>query len=151
VKGDDASLADRLGEAADRFIAVIEPVSMERWHDIPAPGVWSIGKEAEHVVEAAGYHQWIVRLTIGESVSSRRPAIERQQLTTDLSPADAIALIRRRTEDGVHLLRGLTRQQLELPTRPPRAKGQRLGETIGRVLIGHYDAHRAEIEGKLAT
>ena len=36
------------------------------------------------------------------------------------------------------------------PTRPPRAKGQRLGETIERVLIGHYDMHLLDIERRFA-
>ena len=65
-------------EAAARLIAVIEPIDDERWRNPSEPGVWSIGKDAEHVAEAAVYHQWIVRLTIGQKVSSRRPALERR-------------------------------------------------------------------------
>ena len=34
------------------------------------------------------------------------------------------------------------------PTRPPRARSQVLAETIELVLIGHYDAHRDDIEAK---
>jgi hypothetical protein len=51
--------------------------------------------------------------------------------------------------EGASLILDLTHEQLDLPTRPPRARGQLLGETIERVLIGHYDTHRAEIEAKL--
>ena len=91
-----ATLAARLDEAAAALIAVIADIEADRWQHIPAPGVWAIGKDAEHVIEAAGYHQWIVRLTIGQKVSSRRPVLERKQLTTDLSPQKAVALLRRR-------------------------------------------------------
>ena len=113
--------------------------------------MWSIGKDAEHVIEAAGYHQWIVRLTIGQKVPSRRPVLERTQLTTDLSPQEAVALLRRRTEEGIELLLGLTDDQLNLPTRPPRARSQVLATTIELVLIGHYDTHRGDIEAKSRT
>ena len=144
-----AAFAERLREAAARLAAVIEPIDDERWRRVPQPGVWSIGKESEHVAEAAGYHQWIVRLTIGQKVSSRRPVLERRQMTSDLSPAEAAALIRRRAEEGARLLLDLTDEQLELPTRPPRANAQMLSRAIEEILIDHVDFHRAEIEAKL--
>lgn len=143
-----ATLAARLDEAAAALTSVIAHIEADRWRHIPALGVWSIGKDAEHVIEAAGYHQWIVRLTIGQKVSSRRPVIERTQLTTDLSPQQAVALLRHRTEEGIELLLGLTDDQLNLPTRPPRARSQVLATTIELVLIGHYDTHRGDIEAK---
>ena len=142
-------LADRLWEAAGALIAVVERVEGDRWTEVPHPGVWSIGKDAEHVADAAGYHQWIVRLTIGQKVSSKRPAIERQELTTAMTKEQAIDLIRRRTEEGTGLILSLTDDQLALPTRPPRARGQGLADTIDLVLIGHYYAHRRDIERKL--
>ena len=122
-----ATLAARLEEAATALIAVIAHTEPNRWRHIPAPGVWAIGKDAEHVIEAAGYHQWIVRLTTGQKVSSRRPALERKRLTTDLSPQEAVALLRRRAEEGAELILGLTDEQLNLPTRPPRADPRHLG------------------------
>jgi uncharacterized damage-inducible protein DinB len=142
------TLAARLDEAAAALISVVANIEPDRWRRIPAPGVWSIGKDAEHVIEAAGYHQWIVRLTIGQRVPSRRPVLERRQLTTDLSPQQAVALLRRRSDEGIELLLGLTVEQLNLPTRPPRARSQALAETIELVLVGHYDTHRGDIEAK---
>jgi uncharacterized damage-inducible protein DinB len=147
--GRAAALAARLRQAAARLVAVIEPIDDELWRHVPEPGVWSIGKDAEHVVEASVYHQWIVRLTIGDKVSSRRPTLERRSMTSDLSPREAAELICQRTEDGARLLIDLTDEQLDLPTRPPRANRQVLAETIDRVLIGHFDTHRASIEAKL--
>jgi uncharacterized damage-inducible protein DinB len=143
-----ATLAARLDAAAAALISVIADIEPDRWQNIPAPGVWAIGKDAEHVIEATGYHHWIVRLTIGQKVSSRRPVLERKQLTTNLSPPQAVELLRRRTEEGTDLLLGLTVEQLNLPTRPARARSQALAETIELVLIGHHDAHRGDIEAK---
>ena len=145
-----AALASRLNEAASRLIELVESVDAESWGRVPEPGVWSIGKEVEHVAEASGYHQWIVRLTIGEKVSSRRPVLERRELTSRHSPTEMIAMIRERTDEGARLIQSLSDEQLDLPTRPPRARGQRLAETIEQVLIAHHDGHRGDIERKLA-
>ena len=100
------TLAARLAEASAAVIAVIAHIEPDRWRHIPAPGVWSIGKDVEHVIEAGGYHQWIVRFTIGAEASSRRPVLEREQLTTDLAPQHAVSLLRRRTEEGANLILG---------------------------------------------
>jgi uncharacterized damage-inducible protein DinB len=143
-------LVARLREHAVPLVAVIEAVPDDAWNSTMAAGVWSIGKEAEHVADAAVYHQWIVRLTIGERVSSRRPAIERRQMSTALSRSEVVDLIHTRTEESAALLGALTDEQLDLPTKPPRARDGRLAETIERVLIGHYEAHRLGIEQKLA-
>jgi DinB superfamily len=142
-------LASRLDQAVAKMLALLESVRPEVWSDVPAAGVWSIGKDVEHMIEAAGYHQWIVRLTIGEPVSSRRPTLERERLTTELHPLEAFERMGRSAQEGRGLILGLTDDQLALPTRPPRARAQALADTIERVLIGHYDAHRRDIEVKL--
>ena len=108
-----------------------------RWKHVPDPPVWSIGKDAEHVAEAAVYHQWIVQRTIGQTVSPRRPAIERKTLTTTMTALQAVDLIRQRTVEGAVLISSLSDEQLALPTRPPRARAHVLADTIERVLIGH--------------
>src|SRR5918996_1446573 len=140
---------DAPAEAEARLLAVIGPIEEARWHHLPAPDVWSIGKDVEHVIGATIYHQWIVRTTIGQKVGSRRPPIERKQMKSTMTPAEAVEQIRLRTNDGVRLIDDLTDEQLDLVTRPPRAQNQRLAETIEHVLIGHYDGHRGEIKAKL--
>lgn len=147
--GRAAELAGDLEDAASGLIAVVAEIEPDRWRHVPGPGVWAIGKEAEHVVEAAGYHEWIVRLTIGDKVSSRRPVLERSRLTSELSPREVAGLLRTRSGEGAALIRGLTDAQLGPPTKPPRAGAAPLAATIERVMIGHYGTHRAELEAKL--
>ena len=144
-----SALAVDLEQAAALVVALVANVPPEHWSRVPGPGVWSVGKEAEHVAEAAFYHQWIVRMTIGQPVAAQRPRIERVHLTTDLSPRDAADLVLQRTDEGADLIRPLTDEQLALPTRPPRARDPSLAEIIDRVLIGHYRVHQAAIESKL--
>jgi uncharacterized damage-inducible protein DinB len=142
------ALAERLQSAAAALVTVVEAIDDDRWNLVPRPGVWSIGKDAEHVADAAAAHHWSVRLTIGEARPSPRPTIERRHLTTDRSQLEVAAMLRAQSAEGARLLRDLTDAQLDLPTRPPRARHETLAETIGRVVINHYEAHRAEIEVK---
>ena len=143
------ALAARLRQAATSLVTVIDAIDDDRWRTVPEPGVWSISKEAEHVAEATVYHQWIVRLTIGQKVPSRRPALERSQMTSNLSRSEAVELIDQRVEVSVRLILDLTDAQLNLPTRPPRANAPALSITVDRVLIGHFETHRAAIEAKV--
>jgi uncharacterized damage-inducible protein DinB len=144
-----AALAARLREAAAALIALVEQIDPERWEHVPGPGVWSVGKEAEHAAEGAALHRWIVRLTLGERVASGRPAVERKRLTTALPPREAADLIRQRTDEAARLVEGLSDAQLDLPKRPPGSKPRSLAEEIEGTLIGHLNHHRAAIEAKL--
>lgn len=143
-----AALVARLHSAAEALIAIVEQIDPERWLHVPKPGVWSPGKDAEHVADGAAYHQWLVRLSLGQPVPAR-PGIERKLLTARLSQREVADLLRRRTEDSANLVRGLSDEQLNLPARPPRARPRTLAQMIEGVLIGHYDTHRENIESKL--
>jgi uncharacterized damage-inducible protein DinB len=145
------ALADQLEGTSAELVRLVRRIERERWDRVPAAGVWSAGKDADHVIEAAAYHMWIVRLTIGERVSSRRPDIERKALVTDRAPAEVARDLQARTREASGLIRTLTDEQLALRTKPPRANGERLGETIERVLIAHYVVHLREIEAKLTV
>jgi uncharacterized damage-inducible protein DinB len=144
-----AKLAADLRAAAADLVSVLEGIEPDRWMQVTGVSGWSIGKDAAHVADAAVYHQWIVRRTIGQKVSSRRPAIERQERTTTMTTQQAMDLIGRLTEEGVALIGSLTDEQLGQPTRPPRPRTPTLADTIELVLIGHYDTHRRDIERKL--
>ena len=52
-----AELAARLRHAASELIAVVAEIEPDHWQRVPAPGVWAIGKDAEHVIDATGYHE----------------------------------------------------------------------------------------------
>jgi hypothetical protein len=144
-----AALADRLTEARDSLSSVLERVELDDWLRIPGPGVWSPGKDAEHVADGNVLHQWVVRLTIGQAKASGRPSIEREQLTSSRSPADTVERVRSTLDEAASLVRGLTDAQLDLPTRPTKARTPSLAETVQGLMIDHVDHHRREIEAKL--
>ena len=85
-----AALTARLREAAAKLTSILERIDEDRWRRVPEPGAWSISKDAEHIIEGAAYHQWIVRRTIGDSVPKRKPV-----------RADIEAKLRA-LDDGVH-------------------------------------------------
>jgi hypothetical protein len=62
-----------------------------------------------------------------------------------------VDLLRQQANEIVTLIAGVTDEQLDLPARPPRARSPTLAQMIERVLVGHYDVHRTEIEAKLRT
>jgi DinB superfamily len=144
------ALVAQLRAAAEALIATVERIEPGRWQHVPRPGVWSPSKDAEHVAEGAVYHQWIVRLTLGQRVGER-PPIERERLTARLAQADVVDLLRQCTTAGVDLIAPLTDAQLALATRPPRARPRALAEMIEGQLIGHYAVHLREIEAKLSS
>lgn len=148
-RGRGESLAIQVRREALATSTVVEGIGADSWHRLPRPEVWSVGKEAEHVGDALGYHIWIIRLTIGETVRSRRPSLERARMTTELSPAEAADRIRRVADEGARLIAGLTDDQLDRSTRPPRARNSVLAETIESVLVGHLGGHRASMLAKL--
>ena len=149
--GRAAVLADALEASMARLLTLVDALDASRWERIPAPDVWSIGKEVEHVAEGMVLHLWIIRRSLGHPVGSRQPIMERRAMTTDLSPASAAALLRDRLDDAVRLIRSLGDRQLALPTRPLRASAPTVDAAIEGILIGHVDTHRAAIEAKLAA
>ena len=131
------ALADRLTGVRDALISVLASVDEQDWLRIPGPGVWSPSKDAEHVADANLLHQWVVRLTIGQAKTSGRPGIERKQLTSSRSPADVIELVRATLDEAATLVRGLTDAQLDLTTKPPKARSPSLATTIQGLMIDH--------------
>ena len=143
------ALADRLTGARDALTSLLERVDGQDWLRVPAPGVWSPSKDAEHVADGNVLHQWVVRLTIGQAKASGRPTIERKQLTSGRSPAEVVELVRGTLDEAATLVRGLTDAQLDLPTKPPKAGAPSLAQTIESMMINHVEHHRREIEAKL--
>jgi hypothetical protein len=146
-----ANLADRLEAASLALATLFERIDSDAWLAVPAPGVWSPGKDAEHVADGNVLHQWVVRLTIGQAKVSARPRIEREQLTSTRSPAEVIAFVRNTLGEAATLVRGLSDAELDLTTKPPKAGAPSLERTVQGLMIDHIDHHRREIEAKLAA
>jgi hypothetical protein len=113
--------------------------------------VWSPSKDAEHVADATLYHQWFVRMSLGQKVGSQRPKLERDQLKGRWSRAETIDSIRSRAEEIASFITSLSESQLSLPPRPPRARLRTVAELIEAVMIQHVDSHRQDIETKLGA
>jgi hypothetical protein len=149
ASGQAAALAARLRTAVERFIAAVERIGPERW---AAPRFdragerWSLGKEAEHVAEAMAAHAWGVRLSVGEEAGPP-PGVERKTMTARGSAGEVVEALRRTAEGSARLVEGLTDEQLALPAQPTRTRS--VGQAIERVLIGHVERHRVEVERAL--
>jgi hypothetical protein len=67
------ALANQLREAGAALIGTVRQVDDTAWARVAEDGVWSPGKDAEHVTQGAVYHQWLVRTSaLGDT--SARPA-----------------------------------------------------------------------------
>jgi uncharacterized damage-inducible protein DinB len=143
-----AALVEQLREVAEALIGLAASIDAEQWTKSPGSGVWSPGKDAEHVADGAAFHQWLIRVSLGQKVPAR-PKIERDELVPQRSQQDVADFLRTRTEEGLALVGGLSDAQLHLPVRPPRGHLATVEQLIEAMLIGHYEGHRREIEAKL--
>jgi DinB superfamily len=139
-------LAAQLRTTTERFIAVVERIGPERWAASRGER-WSLGKEAEHVAEAMAGFGWGVRLSVGEEVGPPPPNLERKALTARGPAEEVVEALRLTVESCARLVEGLSDEQLALAARPTRTRT--IGQAIERVLIGHVERHRREIERAL--
>jgi hypothetical protein len=51
-------LANQLRDAGAAPIRTVSQIDDMHWSHVPEDGVWSAGKDAEHVSQGAIYHQW---------------------------------------------------------------------------------------------
>jgi uncharacterized damage-inducible protein DinB len=143
------SLIEQLHQASEALIGLLNTVDDERWSGQPCAGVWSIGKDAEHVADGNALHRWIVRVTLGEDSPRKRPAVERQLMTARGTRTETIALLQRATKESAALIARLTNEQLKLEAKPTSSRPRPLAEMIERTLIGHIHHHQEEIQAKL--
>jgi DinB family protein len=141
--GRAAELVERLHEASEALIGLVEGIAVDRWAEVARPGEWAPGKDAEHVAEGNALHLWFVRAALGQRIG-RRPVIHRTRLTAELIQVEVITQLKQRAEESGRVILSLSEEELALPCR-----GRSLGEFIERVLIGHYLRHQAAIERKL--
>jgi hypothetical protein len=145
------ALANRVRQVGADFIQHVEEVDERHWARVPEDGVWSAGKDAEHVTEGALYHQAIVRATItGEPVMRGGGVTQRELMTAQLSRAEILDRLRERTEQSAVLTQSLTDEQLELSAPPMRdGRSRTLADMIEGQMIHHYLEHQGNIEHKL--
>jgi hypothetical protein len=146
--GSAARLSQELQDALVALLVVVETISEEQWVRVPAPGVWSIGKDAEHVADGNVLHLFVVRQSLHHR-GLKRPPIERANLVTNRTRTEVISLLQQQTASSVALLASLSDADLALPTRPPRPRARTIADMIEQVMIGHYHVHRRSIEEKL--
>ena len=142
-------LVAQLQTVADELIACVQQIDAGPWARVPQPGEWSVGKDAEHVIEGAAYHQWIVRQSLRQK-GSDRPPVERERMTAHLAQDEVVRALREATRASASLIEPLTNEQLARPALPRRDKPRTLAEMIEGQLISHYARHQADIEAKLA-
>jgi hypothetical protein len=141
-------LVARLVVVSDAIIDLVAGTDPGTWDRSPGPGVWSAGKESEHVAEALPLHLWFVRRSLRQRAGTR-PTIERDTLTTDRSPLEVAERIRQERDTAIAVIAPLTDPELELPSNPPRGRDDRVAELIERIVIGHLETHHAALTRRL--
>jgi kynurenine formamidase len=143
-------LANQLREAGEALGRTVSLVDEGHWGWVPEDGVWSAGKDAEHVSEGSLYHQWLIRTALGEPLE-RGAGTQRDVMTARLSQAEVLALLRERTEQSAELVASLSDAQLVSAAPPRPADG--LPRTVEQMIVGqiisHYQEHQLNIETKL--
>jgi hypothetical protein len=146
------SLASQVRDAGAALIETIGQIDDSHWARVPEPGVWSAGKDAEHLTQGAVYHQWLVRTAaLGETVA-RGAGTQRDVMTAQLSRAEVLAALAQRTEESARLVESLSDAQLDRPA-PPLGDGppRTVAQMIEGQMIHHYGEHQLSIETKLRS
>lgn len=143
------TLAQRLDDTAERFITFIESIGPAAWDRQRNPTEWAPSKDAEHVLEGAIMHQWVIRRSLGHKTTSARPPVERARMTASMPQQQVAERLRACTQEGISLISVLTPEQLQTQVKSASAKKRTVHDFIERTLIGHYESHRLAITTKL--
>jgi hypothetical protein len=145
------ALAQRVRDACAALIQTVGQVDDAHWGKVVEDGVWSPGKDAEHVTQGAAYHQWIVRRAALGDTSDRPVGTERDLMVAVLAKRDILDVLQQRTDQSALLVQSLSDAQLELPA--PRMGADGPARTVEQMIEGqmirHYYEHRENIEAKL--
>lgn len=146
-----AALANRVREAGAALIQAVRQVDDAHWARVVEDGVWSPGKDAEHVTQGAAYHQWLVRTSALGETSERTAGTQRDIMVALLPQREVLDALQQRTEQSALLVASLSDDQLELPAPPLGADGppRTVEQLIDGQMIRHYHEHRENIEAKL--
>src|SRR4030088_2916314 len=93
-----SALANRLREAGAALIHTVRQVDEPDWVRVSEDGVWSPGKDAEHVTQGAAYHQWLVRTSALGDTSARPTGTERDVMLAVLVKDEVLDLLPQGTD-----------------------------------------------------
>jgi kynurenine formamidase len=147
-----ANLANQLRDAGAALIRTVGQIDVEHWSRVPEDGVWSAGKDAEHISQGATYHQWLVRTAgLGETLE-RGAGTQRDVMLAVLSKDDVLTVLQQRTEESATLVESLSDDQLSRPAPPLASDGlpRTVAQMIENQMIRHYREHQHNIQSKLA-
>jgi DinB superfamily len=144
-------LANEVREAGTRLMQTVRQVDDAAWTRVAEDGVWSPGKDAEHVTQGAAYHQWLVRTTALGDTSPRSASTRRDIMVAVMPKDDILRLLEQRTEQSALLVESLSDEQLRMPapTFGPDGPPRTVDQMIKGQMIRHYHEHRENIEAKL--
>jgi hypothetical protein len=146
------NLANQLRDAGAALVRTVIQVGDAHWSRVPEDGVWSAGKDAEHVTQGAMYHQWLIRTAgLGETLE-RGKGTQRDLMTSVLSKEDVLSGLHQRTEETAQLVQSLSDEQLARSA-PPFGDGppRTVDQMIEGQVIRHYREHQYNIQVKLST
>jgi hypothetical protein len=143
-------LATQVRAACAALIEAVGQVDDAHWGRVVEEGVWSPGKDAEHVTQGAVYHQWIVRRAALGDTSDRPVGTARDIMVAVLSKREVLEVLQQRADQSALLVESLSDVQLELAA-PPMGDGppRTVQQMIEGQMIRHYHEHRENIEAKL--
>lgn len=144
------ALANRVREACAALVHTVNQVDDAHWGRVVEAGVWSPGKDAEHVTQGALYHQWIVRRAALGDTSDRPVGTERDVMLAVASKSEVLDTLRQRADQSARLVESLSDAQLDLAA-PPMGDGppRTVQQMIEGQMIRHYHEHRENIEAKV--
>jgi hypothetical protein len=147
-----AALAGQVRAACAALIEAVGRVDDAHWARVVEEGVWSPGKDAEHVTQGAVYHQWIVRRAALGDTSDRPVGTARDILVAVLTKGEVLDALQQRADQSARLVESLSDAQLELAA-PPMGDGppRTVQQMIEGQMIRHYHEHRENIEAKLTA
>jgi hypothetical protein len=145
------ALANQVREAGAALIQNVGQVDDAHWGRVVEEGVWSPGKDAEHVTQGAAYHQWLVRTSALGDTSARSASTQRDIMVALLSKSEVLDALQQRTDQSASLVASLSDAQLELPapTMGPDGPPRTVQQMIEGQMIRHYHEHRENIKAKL--
>jgi hypothetical protein len=152
------ALAHQFEEAVQTLGALLERCSVEQWRTICPEEGWTVGVTAHHV---AGSFRFISGLIEALAVGNPLPEVTEAGIDegnarhavkfADCDQGETIAGLRVKGAAAAQLIAGLSDEQLEnaAPFALRSGRVTSVRRIIERMLIGHVESHRADIEAAI--